>query len=170
MNNRELIEEIYRLYEQKMYYIAFSILNNEQFAEDAVQNAFVKLIQHVSRIHDVDSDRTKAYIIKIIKSSSIDIYRRRKRENELFDNEGIENASYQHDYDNSEPDLKKEMIQDKLLSLPDKYREIITLHVIDGISIRDIAATHGISYAAARKRYERGMKLLREEPDISKGE
>ena len=168
MNNRELIEEIYRLYEQKMYYIAFSILNNEQAAEDAVQNAFVKLIQHVSRIRDVDSDRTKAYIFKIIKNSSIDIYRRRKREYELFDNEDIETASYQHDYDTPEPDLKKEMIQHKLLSLPDKYREIITLHAIDGIPIRDIAAKHGISYAAARKRYERGIKLLRSDPDISK--
>ena len=60
MNNREIIEEIYKLYEQKMFYIAFSILKDESAAEDAVQNAFIKLINNISRVKDPDSDRTKA--------------------------------------------------------------------------------------------------------------
>ncbi|EEK74924.1 RNA polymerase ECF-type sigma factor [Bacillus mycoides] len=39
----EKMEELYELYEQKIYYVAYSILNNIQQAEDAVQETFIIL-------------------------------------------------------------------------------------------------------------------------------
>ena len=38
------IERCYKLYEQKMYHVAYCILRDEGLAEDAVQEAFLKLI------------------------------------------------------------------------------------------------------------------------------
>ena len=52
MNNRERIEQIYQLYEQKMYRIAYSILGNSYDAEDAVQDAFLKLVRLVKKLDD----------------------------------------------------------------------------------------------------------------------
>ena len=37
------IEKCYKLYEHKMYQVAYTILRDEQMAEDAVQEAFYKL-------------------------------------------------------------------------------------------------------------------------------
>ena len=161
MNNREIIEEIYKLYEQKMFYIAFSILKDESAAEDAVQDAFIKLINNISRIKNPDSDRTKAYIITTIKNTTIDLYRKRKRDLELFDDNCLDDVTYHTDNGSSDIDIKNLIIQEELNKLPYKYKEIILLHIEKKLSVQDIAKIQGISYNAARKRYERGIKALR---------
>lgn len=43
-NDYEKMEELYELYEQKIYYVAYSILNNIQQAEDAVQETFITFL------------------------------------------------------------------------------------------------------------------------------
>ncbi len=161
MNNREIIEEIYKLYEQKMFYIAFSILKNESAAEDAVQDAFIKLINNISRIKNPDSDRTKAYILTTIKNTTIDIYRKRKRDLALYDDNHLIDITYHTVNDTSDIDIKDLIIREELNRLPHKYKEIILLHIEKEISIQEIAKIQGISYDAARKRYERGIKALR---------
>ena len=44
MNEREKIELMYDRYEQEMYRIAYAVLRDEFAAEDAVHDAFVRLI------------------------------------------------------------------------------------------------------------------------------
>ena len=75
-----MLEQLYDAYEYKMYGIAYSILNNEGQAEDAVQDAFLKLIPHLGDINSVASVETKRSITYIIKNISIDIYRRHRKE------------------------------------------------------------------------------------------
>lgn len=57
------MEELYTFYEQKVYYTAFSILNNRQQAEDAVQETFISLYQNIHRIYSLDETETKRYIL-----------------------------------------------------------------------------------------------------------
>lgn len=78
------IERCYKLYEQKMYHVAYCILRDEGLAEDAVQEAFLKLMKSNVDFKDAKSDECKQYIITIIKHASIDIYNRKKREQELI--------------------------------------------------------------------------------------
>ena len=44
-DSAQFIEECYSLYEQKMYRVAFAILKDPDAAEDAVQDAFLKLMK-----------------------------------------------------------------------------------------------------------------------------
>lgn len=164
MSNREIIEEIYSLYEQKMYYIAFSVLKDELAAEDAVQDAFEKMIKNISRLKNVDNDKTKAYIFKTIKNTSIDIYRKRKREYERMEKNVTEAFLDISVYDSNTKISEQEII-DKINELPDKYGEVIFLRLIKGIPIKEIALKKGLSFDATRKRYERGIKMLRESKD-----
>ncbi|MDE6540225.1 MAG: sigma-70 family RNA polymerase sigma factor, partial [Ruminococcus sp.] len=61
------IKAIYELYEQPMYRIAFAVLKNPELAEDAVSDAFVRIIERLKKIKAPESDKTKAYIVKMIK-------------------------------------------------------------------------------------------------------
>lgn len=61
------IERCYKLYEQKMYHVAYCILRDEGLAEDAVQEAFLKLMKSNVDFKDAKSDECKQYIITIIK-------------------------------------------------------------------------------------------------------
>ena len=77
------IEDCYRLYENKMYYVAYGILHDEGLAEDAVQDAFLRLMKHEVHFTSAESDDCKRYIITVIRNASINIYNKKKRESEL---------------------------------------------------------------------------------------
>lgn len=53
-NDYEKMEELYELYEQKVYYVAYSILNNIQQAEDAVQETFITLYKNLENLHSLN--------------------------------------------------------------------------------------------------------------------
>ena len=76
----ERLISLFRLYEQKMYHIAYAILNDSYQAEDAVMEAFVRLLERDYTIDDPASDKTKGLIIQVARSAAIDQYRKNRRE------------------------------------------------------------------------------------------
>ena len=160
MNNQERIEKIYQLYEQKMYWIAYSILGDVSDAEDAVQDAFLKLVRLVRKLEDPASDRTKRFVIRTIQSAAIDRYRNNKKDRENRSDQDVESVDISVP---SHEDLLGEIqdIQILLQKLPEAEREVIELHMIRGMSFEEISGEKKASLAAVRKRYERGMKQLR---------
>ena len=157
MSDREIIEKIYELYEQKLYYIAFSILNDETLAEDAVQDTFLKLIRNVYK----ESNRAKKYIIRTIQSTSIDLYRKRKKHMECFEVADVSELAESNSFEDEL--IERAALEKKLDDLPDKYKEVVVKRFIYEMSLDEIATESGISLAAVRKRYERGMKMLKGE-------
>lgn len=77
---QEKLDHLYNIYEQPMYRIAYAILHHTQQAEDAVSDAFLRIIQNLRKIGDVDSEQTKRYIIRIIRSTAINQYRKNQKE------------------------------------------------------------------------------------------
>lgn len=74
LSNRQKLEKLYVIYENKMYALAYSILHNKAQAEDIVHDSFVKLTDYLDKIKDPDDARTKALVLKIVKTMlSIDI-------------------------------------------------------------------------------------------------
>lgn len=66
-NDYEKMEELYELYEQKVYYVAYSILNNIQQAEDAVQETFITLYKNLEKLHNLNIQELKRYILRVAK-------------------------------------------------------------------------------------------------------
>ena len=67
-NDYEKMEELYELYEQKVYYVAYSILNNIQQAEDAVQETFITLYKNLEKLHNLNIQELKRYILRVAKT------------------------------------------------------------------------------------------------------
>ena len=72
-------EVLYEEYKGLMYHIAHQILRNEQDAEDAVHNAFVTIAENIQKIDAPVCPKTKSYIVTIIESRAIDLYRHKQR-------------------------------------------------------------------------------------------
>lgn len=87
--DRTKFEILYSEYKEWMFHIAQSILHNTQDAEDAVHNAFVKIAENIKRIEDPQCPKTRAYIVTIIETKAIDLYRKKQRHPEvsLFEEE-----------------------------------------------------------------------------------
>jgi DNA-directed RNA polymerase specialized sigma subunit, sigma24 homolog len=77
-------EEIYNTYKKQMYYTANNILKDSHLAEDAVHNAFLRIINNLEKIQDINSHKTKGLIVIIVKNASIDIYRKNKKKEKYY--------------------------------------------------------------------------------------
>lgn len=155
--NEDVIDTLYRLYEQPIYFEAYKILHDEYLAEDAVHEAFVRLIRNRDKIVDAESPAVRRYVYKTVKSAALDLYRRQKKHRErclVFD-ESIENTMVFEDE-------KLEIMPLSLIAdLPPKYASVMRCLFIYGLSIRETSAVLKISEGLVRKRCERARKLLK---------
>lgn len=155
---KRLFEKLYRKYVKMMYNIAFSVLQNEFEAEDAVSSAFEKLMRQKDKVPDVESDRTRVYLAVTVRNTSIDLYRKKKRMVEVpwESAEEMEKIPYVYQRDHEE-DLG--LLED-IRNLPEKYRQTLSLKYTAGYTDREIAEILNISESNVRKRIERAKKML----------
>lgn len=163
-NDHDKVARLYELYEQKLYLVAFSILNNQWQAEDAVQEAFVRIIKNRDKIKNPESDESKRFLIRIIQSTAIDIYRKNQKDCKRFAAISEQGRDEMEEADSIEDMLNRtdseEKVQNMLKQLPDNYREVLVYRCIHQLSVRETAAILEISEAAVRKRFERARILL----------
>ena len=156
---RSKFETIYRHYGGLMYHIAYQILNHQQDSEDAVQQAFIKIAQNIDNISEAICPKTQSYIVTIVESKAIDIYRANKRRNTV-----------EYDDNNvglSIPGPQISSLATCIQKLPPRYREVIILKYYHGLSSKEIASQLDISLANAIKLDQRVKhklsKLCKEE-------
>ena len=152
--DRTKFEILYTEYKDWMGTIAFSILHNKQDAEDAVHNAFVKVAENIKKVDDPLSKMTRSYIVTIIETKSIDIYRKKQRHPEVPISE--EDIGIHFDYASC-GDLAKCISQ-----LPAQYRAVLTLKYRHGYNSREIAKILKISEHNAIKIDQRAKAKLKE--------
>jgi len=154
--NEDIIDALYRLYEQPMYFEAYKILHDEYLAEDAVHEAFLKLIRNRKKIAEPSSPSVRSYVYKTLKSAALDLYRRQKKqhENTLELDEAMENTLPAED---SVQNLPLSLLSD----LPPKYASVMRCLFLDGLNIKETSAVLNISEVLVRKRCERARRLLK---------
>ena len=157
------IERCYELYEQKMFRVALSVLHDETLAEDAVQDAFLQLIRHEVFFKDPGSDDCKRYIITVIRNASINIYNKRKNENQIVSfTENLEQVCGSEAVAPEENTEAENDYQPLINTLPEKYYDVVYCLVVKDYSIQETARRLGITEANVRKRYERAKKMMRQ--------
>lgn len=161
-----LIEMLYDRYEQRIYKIAYSVLNDSYQAEDAVSETFIKLIKNAHSIWTMDQKKMDAYITKLARNTAVDQYRRNKREISRIVSVDTETDRESEISENPIEDMistlgSSQRVRELVDSLPDKYKEIIICIVLYELSGRETALMLGISEGTVRKRYERAKKLLK---------
>ena len=151
---RSKFEELYLLYRDTMYAVAYRILQNPQEAEDAVHHAFLKIIENISKIQEIDCPKTKGYIVTIVENRAIDIYRRKKAHPAVPYNEETVGTIVEYDGDN--------LLAGCILKLPPRQRDIIVLKYQHGYELKEIAKMLGITYTNALAIEQRAKKKLME--------
>lgn len=146
-------EQLYLEYKGLMFHVAYEILHNEQDAEDAVHQAFVKIAENIKKIDDPICPKTHSYVVTIVENKAIDQYRKQQKHQtvELIDDIQGTNAHYEGDND----------LTKCILKLPARYREMILLRYHHGYSVREIAGMMGISLPAAIKLDQRAKQKLK---------
>lgn len=145
-----------------LYGFAFRILRNQEEAEDAVQEVFIKLWKMGEKLDNYTS--IEALSTTMIKNYCIDQIRKQKHN--LIDNEDIAGYHFKttqspHDqFENIETDT---IIQRIIGDLDDKYRIVIQLRDIEGLSYEEIAVKTGQNINTLRVTISRARGFVREE-------
>lgn len=151
--DRVTFEQIYMTYRNLMFDTAMKILGNIQDAEDAVQQAFLSIMNHLGKISDVNCPQTRSYIVIITERKAIDLLRKRTRESGLPLNEAAAGLEIPLPGDHG--------LADAMAALPAQYREILLLRYDNGYSVRELARMLDMSQAAVRKRIYRAKEALK---------
>jgi RNA polymerase sigma factor (sigma-70 family) len=148
--------ELYKMYYKSMYNVSLRILGNSTDAEDAMQEAFLSAFRNMGSYEGKVS--FGAWLRKIVINRSLDNLKKRKVK---FEEVTEKNAGPAEDgtYP-GEVDVKR--IHQAIQSLPDGYRVVLTLHLIEGYDHEEISRILQISNSASRTQYLRAKNRLKE--------
>ncbi len=129
--DRSKFEKMYMTYRGLMYYVAYDVLKNEQDAEDAVHQAFVKIAEHIEKVGDPICDKTKSYLVTIVENKALDQYRQINRHEMVEYND--KNIGLQVEYSGSFD------LANCLAQLKPKYRHVLILKYRHGYTNKEVA-------------------------------
>jgi RNA polymerase sigma-70 factor (ECF subfamily) len=149
--------ELYRLYSKAMYNICLRMVRNELDAEDLLQNSFVDVF---SKLHTFRyQSSVGAWIKRIVVNNSINFLKKRRLKIEELDDKF---HAIKEDDDDVKLHLNVPAFNEALMKLPDGYRIVFTLYLMEGYDHKEIASILNISEATSKSQYSRAKKKLRE--------
>jgi len=150
--------ELYRLYSKAMLNVAFRIVGNIAEAEDVLQEAFLDAF---NKLKDFRQDTTFGLWLKqIVVNRSINLLRKRKLEMIELEGEAIENIAEEEVEDDEEVQYKAALIKDAIKDLPEGYRLVITLYLLEGYDHEEIGQILNISENTSRTQFLRAKRKL----------
>lgn len=165
--NISKFESIYTKYEKLLFYVAFDILKNHQSAEDAVNDAFIRIIENLDKIEEIDSPRTKRFVVIIVKNICLDMIRKTNRHNEsiidisesqaLFDGADVSQSAQDEFFQQYDMGALKRAFQ----KLQPEHQMALYYHAVLGESVNKVAELLGVKPETAKKRIYRARKALR---------
>ncbi len=144
------VESIVQDYGNLLFRICFVMLGNATDAEDAVQETIIRYFQKTPSFEN--AEHQKAWLITTAKNKCRDMLRFRLRHPQI-DMEYLQELS-------SEP--SESGILEALMSLPEKFRLVLTLYYVEEYRIEEIARIIQKTPSAVKMRMQKGRKLLEE--------
>jgi RNA polymerase sigma-70 factor (ECF subfamily) len=151
-------QTLYRQYSKAMFNTSLRIVNNTADAEDVLQESFLDAFRS---LHDFHYRSTfGAWLKKIVINKSINILR--KRRNDLVDMESTELQALPEEEGINEEEIRYrvEEVKKMITRLPDGYRTVLSLYLLEGYDHEEISQILNISHNTVRTQYVRAKQKL----------
>ncbi len=158
-NDRAAQIEIYDLYYRAMYNASLRIVNDTAEAEDVMQDSFIEAFDKLSSYRGEGA--FGGWLKRIVINNSINVTRKRKdmisideAEIDVKDDDGGEKEYSENVF------CRLEEIRDGVNKLPEAYKTIISLHLLEGYDHQEISEILNTTYGNIRTRYSRAKQKL----------
>lgn len=162
---KDLVEKLYNTYKNTLYNICFAIVRNRTDAEDAVHDTFIRIIDNLCKIKDVDSPQTKAFCIVIARNVAVDILRKSKK-SVLLRKRSLILRIRRKNEEAALSNIGVERLKLALRRLPKEYYDVLMLNVKSGCSLSEMSGILGISYQAVRYKLRKARSMLLKETEV----
>lgn len=150
--------EFYMMFYKSVYNSCFRILGNQQEAEEIMQESFLKVLDKPGLLLE-EAESMEKMLKRIAINSSIDCYRKRKiRFVELED--AFPDVPDTETEDAMQDEIRLEAIEQMMQLLPEGYRMILSLHLIEGMEYAEIAERLNVSASTVRSQFVRARQKL----------
>ncbi|MHA7942521.1 RNA polymerase sigma factor [Formosa sp. 3Alg 14/1] len=154
-NNLKAQSELYTLFSSKLYSVCLKYSRNTAEAQDNLQDAFLTIFSKISQYNNTGS--FEGWLKRIAINTALQRY----REKGVFDiiNDDIVDETIEvNDHEDISLDYLLKLIQ----TLPNRYRLVFNLYVLDGFSHKDISEMLKISIGTSKSNLARARKILQE--------
>jgi len=162
-NENRIVLEAYDTFADRLYRYAFLRTSSKEVAEDIVQEVFLKLCDYIGSGNMISE--MERFLMRSIRNAVIDFYRKKKSLSLEMIEEGGFVISDDPDlsfYDDI--DVKRAMRA--LHELPDKYKDILIMRFVDGLTPQDIAEELNESANVISVRIHRAIGELKKQMHI----
>jgi RNA polymerase sigma factor (sigma-70 family) len=151
--------QIYKLYFKAMYNTSLRIVGDTMEAEDIMQESFLSAFEKIDTYSGAVS--FGAWLKKIVVNRSLDALNRRKAIFEDIDSHRELKTVADDDGINPEDiDFKVEAVREAINNLPDGYRVILSLYLLEGYDHDEISEILSISPSTSRSQLSRAKQKL----------
>lgn len=154
---REWLSEVVRTNYRMLYFIAYGYFHNPSIAEDAVQSAVLKGLQHLSRLREPGA--VLGWLATITRNDCLQVMRR-----------GVASESLDEVHDVVAPDIEVDRFEELRLllaavnRLPDKLASVVRLRFFEECAIPEIAERLGLRRNTVDVRLHRALQQLAKDP------
>jgi len=156
--DREAHYRLYKLYSKAMFNVSYRITGREEDAEDALQEAFI------SAFRNLESYRGDAvfgaWLKRIVVNKAINILKKRKHEM-MPEDEQWDVAETETPVEYKE-ELTVDRVKKAIDQLPDGYRSVLSLYLLEGYDHQEIAEILNISESTSKSQLNRAKNKLKE--------
>ncbi|HMP99513.1 MAG TPA: RNA polymerase sigma factor [Cyclobacteriaceae bacterium] len=159
--DKEAQRLLFEKYKGKLLGICLRYAKSKTEAEDVLQDSFIKIFQSFNQNDEREIKSLSAWLSRITINTSIDQYYKNKKHN----NDSIDNLAFHAEIADTETALENMQANDLIRliqSMPDRFRVIFNLYIIEGYNHAEIAERLNIAESASRSHLTRAKAWLRE--------
>ncbi len=142
-----------------MFNTAYRIVGNDLDAEDMLQESFVNAFKNLKSYKGTAS--FGSWLKRIVVNNSINLVKKRRLQFESVEDQADVDSITETESD-TDLSYEVEMVKEGISKLPDGYRVVISLYLLEGFDHKEIASVLGITESTSKSQYNRSKKKLRE--------
>lgn len=159
-NDTAAFERLYLKYASKMKGVAFRYVNDAAVAEDILQESFIKVYVNLKTFDTKGS--FEGWLRRVVVNASINYYHTVKKEQEKLSDLGYFMERDMEEEDAEEKyDYSMEELVESIAALPEGYKMVFNMYVVDNFSHKEIASALNISEGTSKSQLSKAREYLK---------
>lgn len=156
--DEDALQVLYKKYSQVLYSTAYEILRNKEEADEAIQDAFVRL-WNKAHLYDPEKARAFSWIYQVARRVFLN---RRAKKNDLlqFSNEINEFIADPNEHSSEEIETREDL-NHHLSEMPEAQQTCLRLALVNGLTAKEISEKTGTPHGTVKTWIRRGVLILR---------
>lgn len=166
--NVAVFEQLVRRYDRRIYRVTFAITQNKEDAEDALQDAFMKALEHLEQF--AGDARFSTWLTRIAVNEALQRLRKRSRFESIEEPVEVGDSLIPQQIEDWRPNPEQVYVREELRALLEKsiaalppiYRTVFVLRDVEHLSNEETAEALNLTVAAVKSRLLRARLMMRE--------